>query len=394
MNFLYAMIMIVVLIMPISVHSQEVYNELAASLAENGHRDIMIAQQGDSLFVSVWPYGFRDPYRGFMNALKIIRSNEIFGINNQSIKLALTITQWGLPTVTGFLNNNKSLHRTVYSRAYHLKNNFDDSRVDYQASKFNLLFDIPFSYSLGGIEDPLVFNIGLRPEVRVRLFRTLIAYAEASLFLHNEFDNTEWFKPGNIGIVYSQSIINRLISITNIGAFRSEIYGFDQTLQLSVQNDRILFRLHGGFYGDLFYEDNMFFYDDLNHSLVLGETEISFPKVDARLIFQTGRYLYGDRGGSITIERTFDEIDIGFTGMRTDGVFIAKINISIPFYPRTRSSRARFGVGLHDKLHFGYRSDSSNRGEEPILPMSIGRIEKNAAPSHFNNMTNYYPSKK
>ena len=392
MTFIHTLIMIVVFTTPITVHAQEVYIELTESLAEHGHRDIAISEQGDSLFVSVWPYGFRDPYRGFADAVETIHADESVRASDSIRHVAVTVTQWGLPTVTGYLGYSDPLHRARFSRLGHQIPVDHERSVLMPSPRLSLLFDIPITVHFGEHYDPLVFKTGIRPELRVRLFHNVTAYAQVAFYAHNEYDPHEWYRPESIGVADVRWFGRRVAAVTNVGAFRPEIYGIDQEWRITVVDDRVRLGIHAGYYGNLWFEDDTFFYDDLEYAVAIGSAELSFPRYDARVKIHYGKYLYGDRGTGVTVERTFDEVDFGFTGVWTEDDIAANVYFRVPFFPAGRTSRVRYGIGMHDRFGFAYDYYANNLAKEPGIPLSHDRIQGTATPGHFDFMSRWLDS--
>ena len=56
----------------------------------------------------------------------------------------------------------------------------------------------------------------------------------------------------------ARTVRDNIISVTNIGAFREDIYGLDQELSVSLMDDKISFEFHGVLYGDQVFKKNEF----------------------------------------------------------------------------------------------------------------------------------------
>ena len=156
---------------------------------------------------------------------------------------------------------------------------------------------------------------------------------------------------------------------------------------MSLLDDNISFSLHGGFYGDLFFKDNKFKYRKITHKLALFKLVYSIDTYDCKLEFKGGRFLYGDKGVGIGIARIFNEIEIGFTGIKTKGDIAANIYFSVPIFPKTRKSLANYGIApvRHFKLKYWYYTNKL--GREPVISTTLQNIEGLASPNHFKYMS-------
>ncbi len=265
-----------------STHANDL-QPLVNNLAEAGHRDIEIIQNSDTLKVYYWPIGFRDSYQGFVDIKKRISEiiNKSPNIGVEFVELIQT--SWGIPTVNAQFQRRltNKIHFTKKYYASYKKTNF--SSIIIPTKKLMILFDIPLYASFGQPYDPLVFKTGISPEIRYRLSKFLFAYCQVDFYFHNEFDKNQYFKPGNIGLMVAKTIKDNMISITNIGAFRKDIYGIDEEINISILDDKIAFVLHGGFYGDLYFINNKFKYRKITHKLALFELIYSIASYDSKL---------------------------------------------------------------------------------------------------------------
>ncbi len=360
---------------------------LIDELAEAGHRDIKYEQVGDTLKIIYWPIGFRDDYQGYedlrsrvLKFLEYLKSNEVTFIE-------LTQTSWGIPTITSQIQLNKSFNTYNFTKKYSSTRKLHSSSIYYPSKRLMILFGIPLSASFGQYYDPLIFKVGVRPELRFRLYAGLLAYGQIDFYFHNEYDTKEFYRPGNIGIMAARTFYDRIISVTNIGAFHTDLYGFDEEIQISLLDDKISLGLHVGYYGDLFWKNNMFRYRPLNHKLSLLRVSYSFENYDSKIELKGGQFLYGDKGVGFEINRVFKEVEIGFTGIKTKDDIVANIHFSIPFYPKTRKSLANYGIAPVKHFKLRYRFYSNDLGREPEISTSLKNIEGIASPNHFKYMS-------
>jgi len=357
---------------------------LVDELAEAGHRDISISQNADTIQIMYWPIGFRDDYRGHNDikkrVLTFIKSSKNKNVNY----IELIQTSWGIPTVTAVINCQKPPYPLHFTKKYTVSKK---SNLYYPSKRFMILFDIPLTASYGEYYDPLKFKTGIRSEVRYRLSGGLIIYGQIDYYIHNEFDPDELYKPGNIGIMAARAFNDYVISVTNIGAFHNDIYGIDEEIQISLLDDKISLGLHAGYYGDLFFEKNKFHYYDMEYTLALLRASYSYDTYDCRIALKGGRFLYGDYGAGIELSRVFREIEIGFTGIKTKNDIAANVFFSIPFFPKSRTSLAKYGIAPVKHFKHKYWYYKNKLGREPKISTSLRNIEGLASPKHFNYMS-------
>jgi hypothetical protein len=70
--------------------------------------------------------------------------------------------------------------------------------------------------------------------------------------------------------------------------------------------------------------------DSIRRSVALGTLRVRYPSLGARGIVTVGRFLHGDVGGSVEVERRFGLAEIGFYVQATDIAKMAGVRISVP----------------------------------------------------------------
>ena len=373
---------------PSQAHSENnKIQSLIDELAEAGHRDILFKQEGDTLKIVYWPIGFRDDYQGYIDLkrmiIKYIENSQKREVNF----IELIQTSWGIPTVVSRIQRTNLSNKINFTKKYNSLKKTDYSSICNLSPKLMVLFDIPLSVSFGQPFDPLIFKTGIRPEIRYRLTNGILAYCQVDFYFHNEFDVHQYFKPGNIGVMVAKTFTDRIISVTNIGAFRKDLYGLNEEINVSLGDDKISVTFHGGLYGNLFFKNNKFKYGEIVHKLALLKLVYSIETYDCKLEFKGGRFLYGDKGIGFGISRVFKEIEIGFTGIRTKGDIAANIYFSIPIFPKTRKSLANYGIASVKHFKFKYWYYTNKLGREPEISTSLRNIEGLASPNHFKFMS-------
>ena len=370
------------------------FQVLVDELAEAGHRDIVIVQNSDSLKVFYWPVGFRYEYQGFINIKKSVLEFLQSKPNNTPEYIELIQTSWGVQTVTAQIHRHDQTYQTNFTRKYHTIEKSENAPLYYPSKKLLLLLDIPFIANFGQPGDPLIFKTGIRPEIRYRLWNGILAYCQVDLYAHNEYFPDEWYKPGNVGIMIAKTFMDNSISVTNIGAFRTELYGLDEEINVSFFDDKISVALRGGIFGDLYLENNKFRYSDINtYKLILLKVIYSIDMYDSKIEVIGGRFLYGDKGIGIRVARVFKEIEFGFTGIKTKEDIASNVFFSIPLFPKTRKSLAQYGIAPVNHFKFKYWYYDNDFGRDTNISTSLRGIQELSSPNHFRYMSQTFGEK-
>ncbi|MBT4483052.1 MAG: hypothetical protein HOC71_05170 [Candidatus Latescibacteria bacterium] len=364
------------------------FKMMADYLAESSHRDINIVENNNVLKIYYWPIGFRDEYQGYVDAKKTVLKY-INQIENNGIEsLEFIQTSWGIPVITTKLYRKNDIKSEVFVKDYHVCEKVQPSL--FPARKLLLLFDIPVTMNFGQPFDPFIFKTGIRPELRLKICKGVIAYTQIEFYIHNEYDVHEYVYPGSTGILLMKTINDNTLTFTNIGIMGTDIYGVDEEINISLYNNLFALEFHGGIYGDYEFKNSKFKYYKFDKNLALLKFLYFNEKYDCVLKFFGGRFLYGDKGVGCEISRVFNEVEIGFTGIKSGGDIAANVFFSIPFFPKSRRSLAKHGISFKKSFHCKYWYYSNDLGKEPMLPTSIKSITGYSNPHHFSFMSKFY----
>lgn len=374
----------------------EFFKEASAA----GHRDLHSEVRGDTLAVTFWPIGFRDDYAGFIDMKERIGRYSEKAHNNHLKNILLTQTSWGLPVIRAQFRKGESQQNSYIKRAFKHHTPVKNSKVFHLHRKVLIQFDFPLVMKFGDFNDPLVFRTGVRPDIRLNFRPGLILYGQVDLYVHNEFKPSMWYKPADIGCMLAHAVTDKIVSITNIGAFAyRDIYGIDEEILISFHNDELCFGLHTGIFGDLRFDNNHFYRADINRKMAIVSCSYSYLPFDCTFGVKGGRFLYGDTGFGVTLSRVFRELEIEFTGIRSGDEFVGKIQATVPLFPGHRKSFADHGLAHVRNVRLTYRYNSNtiiynpeylSRAVEPEVGISFREITGLARPVHYRFRSGNY----
>jgi hypothetical protein len=354
---------------------------------KEGYRNLSYNDEGDTLTIGFWPLGFRDEYRAYETLKKRIQTLP----DENASTIVLNQYSWGIRCIRSVETIDSAPERIEYSYAT------QQSSI-HPAPKVIVQFDIPVTARFGNYFDSMVFKTGIRSDVQFMIFPGCVVYGQLDLYVHNEFDPEMWYKPADIGVVYIKPLNQKTLSVTNVGAFDDGVYGIDEVVKTHFLNDALTVGFHGGIFGGLAFGDNRFYYDSMNMHLLLAEVEWSVIKYDCSLALTGGQYVHGDKGVGLGITRVFKEVEIGAEGVLSGKDLIAYVDFSIPLYPKSRLSTAKYGIGMRRNFDFTYRYDSDGmpqkpkkqRGFVPHTGITYREFVGLARPNHFYYMMENY----
>ena len=384
------MTILLILYAGMSAHANErdeALKDLVERLEYSGHRLVHAAISGDTLHVSAWPSGFGDPYQGMANIVTSAAKCNIPGVNTVSAVHA----PWGVPVLryTGRVDAPFPAGRW--------QGGGDSLLSDGKQSLQNLMLsvDVPFAASFGALDDPFIFRTGLRPELYWNPLNGIIGFAGVDLYAHNEYDPSAWYRPANMGVLYARSLSDRLSAATTWGAFGiDELWGAQVELDYGIGDSRLSLGMRSGLFGDFWFEDDRFGYDDPEHELALVRLSCADVPLDVTVHVQGGRYLYGDYGVEAGITRMFRELEVGFTGVVSEGEFNGYIHCAVPLFGKSGRRIAGGNIGMPPRVGYRYRYNSKTishdptsrpRGFEPFYIPGWRTVAGSASPAHMRS---------
>lgn len=205
---------------------------------------------------------------------------------------------------------------------------------------------------LGNFSDPVGLQVNLVPSASVGLWPGMTAHAQLILPLYNELDIAEDdVRPGLL--VLHQLLRAPGASFLEVagGFFSSDRYGLDVRGRSYFFDGRLQFGARVGYTGFLTYDEGTWRYGDLDQlTPSLFADLIVLPEYGLHLRARYGRFLFGDVGATVAVERRFGEMRVGFFGAFTDAGRNAGLTLSVPLpgsrYARLGPLRVRPGRAL------------------------------------------------
>lgn len=331
---------------------------LTYRLERSGYRHVHAAVSGDTLHVQTWPVGFGDTYRGMENIAVQVAACNVPGVETISVVQA----PWGVPVLRYVARADAPFP----AGRWHGGGDILPGSGTFSPGNFLLSVDIPFAASFGALDDPFIFSTGLRPEMYWNPYNGLIGFTGVDLYAHNEYDPSDWYHPANMGVLFARKFSSRLTAATTWGAFGiDELWGAQVEAEYGFDGSSWSVGMRSGVFGDFWFENDRFGYDDIEHGLALLRITYCNIPYDTTVHVQGGRYLFGDYGAEAGISRMFRETEIGFTGVVSEGEFNGYIHCSIPLFGSSGRRIAGDSIGMVPRVRYRYRYNSKTISHDP-----------------------------
>jgi len=153
-----------------------------------------------------------------------------------------------------------------------------------------------------------------------------------------------------------------------VGYLGTETYGASGEVLHVLSDDRLTLGLHGNALGESL--------GDLGHKSVLTDFRYRVPNLDLTASVKYGRFLGGDRGTELALDRWFGHHRLGLVGATTDYGSYGGIRFSFPMGP------SRYGTPDATRVHWSDEADwsyQSNPGGDRGRKLNAGGdLEKTA----------------
>ncbi len=313
--------------------------------------------------------------------------------------IPLGVVRFSNRDFTDFVENRSSLQEfaatlTVEDYSDQLKGIEFSKRHRSSRRKIDLTFYPGMSAQFGNFDDHQKYYFSLIPDISMMLWNGFYLRSQVEIPIWNEI------------MVYSNEVRPRLITATqflrlpksgfaavHMGIFPPDRWGVSS--EVSYYLCKRLFRLgaivdNTGF---LLYQNKTLTYSSLQQSTyrLYGWFYPNFYNVQVGVNYS--KYLSGDKGFGVRVNRYFLDTKIGFEAAKTDQDYFAKIHLSIPLLSQRRSSPGFIRIRPPWRYNWSYYSTSdaetigklTETGRRVLPGVTIEAFGKNIYPAYIKN---------
>jgi hypothetical protein len=329
---------------------------ITSNLKNLGFEDILVKDSGNVLYIAMQNKAYRGTFRGWSDAIKMIRGTEdapdsiiIIALENKIPMLCIRTSKKPNPVnvdyaTSGSIRKLEDADRTACSFGK------TDIIVYPEISLDNHRFDILFETV-----------INLSPTIKVDLWKGALFTGQMIIPIWNNISGeVDKVRPGFVTLSQTEKLTDRLYATLSGGLFSENRYGIHGFLRYSLDK-RITLS------GDIGYTGYSSFYNGWSHQK-MDRTDaaltISYfePRTALQINGSIHRYVYGHYGAKMEIVRHFSDYTVGFYGILVEGGHNAGFNFSIPIQGGKKYPRRNIRVKLPDYFDWEYNMVSNHKG--------------------------------
>jgi hypothetical protein len=187
---------------------------------------------------------------------------------------------------------------------------------------------------LGDYNDPLKTQINLAPELAVSLWPGMSLSAQLIIPLHNDLEEEgDYWRPGLLAFNQLLRFPQQTFASITLGYFTQQRYGAEVEVKKYLQNGKFSLGANVGYTGYASYFKGQWTYSSLDFWTAFVNADYRWRRFDLILRATYGQFLYQDTGWRWDMIRQFQEVDIGFYGIKTQTGTNLGFNFSIPIFP-------------------------------------------------------------
>lgn len=250
--------------------------------------------------------------------------------------------------------------------------------------RFGIIFNPQIKVQLGNVDDPVESQVNIVPEVRANLWRGMSLSAQLIIPLQNELerDGDDW-RPGLLTMNQTLRLPQNTFISGTVGYFSRNRYGMDMEIKKRSANGIWAVGVNLGYTGHASYQQGVWRYSDLGRLTGFANAQYRLSRFDLILSASYGRFLYGDMGARMDVLRQFEEVDIGFYGIKTEAGYNVGFNFSIPIFPSRHVLAGPVKIGPAREFPWEYRYRGiPNYGIHYRTGNDIDSFMKKLDPSH------------
>ncbi len=225
--------------------------------------------------------------------------------------------------------------------------------------KIDLTFYPGISAQFGNFDDHQKYYMSIIPDLNINLWKGFYFRSQVEIPFWNEIRTySDEVRPKLIAATQMFRLPKSVFGAVHMGIFPPDRWGVSG--ELSTFLCQRLFRVgaSGDYTGFMLYQDETFTYSSLEQLTYQFYGWIYPHFYDLQVGLNYSKYLLGDKGFGIRLNRLFLDTKIGFEAVKTDQDYFAKIHLSIPLLSQRRSKPGLIRIRPPWRYNWSYYSTS------------------------------------
>jgi hypothetical protein len=241
-------------------------------------------------------------------------------------------------------------------------------------------------FQLGVVDDPYRSSERLAPEAVLSPGPGLLLTAQLQVRLHDGLEpDAADVAPGRNTLSWGGWLPGGWLAATSAGIFAGERWGLAGEAGKLSRSGRWELRAGGDWSGLLEFRRAATFYTEPDawsaFAAVTGRTE----RLDLEVTVTGARFLEGDAGLRIDVDRRFHEAEIGFFAVDTRADTILGVSLRLPLPVRAWTRPAALRVTTVPDFPFEYRDSLNEVGQQVPLFDDLDRLRRRLFPTFVRN---------
>ena len=336
---------------------------LAIEIARAGLEGIAASRAGQTLAVTYENRRFRQPATVLGHVSRLARESDdppgaLWGIERRL----------GLPSAAMPFRAGDAPDRVIYPGDPSFPKPPPGRRWGASERSLDLILEPILSYELGRIYEPVLVSFDLGVQARMNPWPGAEASASIVIPVRNDFGvdalhpDLDNIRPGASTLEQYMWLPWSVLASASAGLFDDNRYGGSAGLARPMAGGLLWFDTQVDLTGFLAFPDSGVTYSTLGRWTGFAGVTIRPYSVPASLRIRAQRFLYGDQGLEVQVERSLGDVDLALYAQRIEGSNIGGVRLSLPLPPKERGVGAPMRAGLSEQFEIEYRSDVSLQG--------------------------------
>lgn len=336
---------------------------LAIEIAREGLEGVAAARTGDLLSVSYENRRYRQPAIALGHVARMAHESDFPPRTLWGIERRLGLASAAMPFQAG-----EAPQRVHYPGERSFPAPPPGRRWAASERSLDLVLRPLVTYELGRIYDPVLLRFELAPEVRINPWPGARASASLVIPVRNDFAPDETHpdidnvRPG-VSILEQYAWLRwSFIASACAGVFDDNRFGFSVGLARPIAGSRVWLDAQADLTGFLAFPDSGVTYSSPERWTGFAGFTIRPASVPASLRVRAQRFLYGDQGLEVQVERSLGDVDLALYAQRIEGNNVGGVRLALPLPPMDRGVGGTVRMALSERFEIQYRDEVSNEG--------------------------------
>ncbi len=336
---------------------------LAIEIARAGLEGVSASRTGAVLGVSYENRRFRHPAMALGHIARLAGGSDLPPDTVRAIERRLGLLSAAIPFRAG-----ESPDRVIYPGERSFPPPPAGRRWGTSEHSLDFILRPLVAYEVGRIFDPVLIRFELAPELRINPWPGARARASLVIPLRNDFapdamhPDINQVRPGASTLDQFLWLRGAFLASACAGVFDDNRYGVSMGLARPVAGGFAWLDAQADLTGYLAFTDSAITYSNPTRWSGFAGFTIRPGSLAAALRVRAQRFLYGDQGLEVQLQRSLGDVDLALYAQRVEGNNIGGVRLALPIPPLDRPVGNPVRAQLAEQFRVEYRNETSVQG--------------------------------